>query len=72
MLSNKTYDTIKTIALFAAPILVFLSSLCSIWNIPYCKEVCASLAAVDTLLGALVIVAKKVYEKKQEEKDGEL
>lgn len=65
-MSNKTYDIIKNISLFAAPVLVFISAMVSIWNVPHMTEITASLAALDTLLGAVVIVAKKVYENKSE------
>ena len=64
-MNDKTYDLIKNIALFAIPVLAFLSSLCTIWNVPYCKEITASLAALDTLFGAIVIVAKKVHDKEE-------
>lgn len=64
-MKNKTYDIIKAVALLMAPVLVFISALCSIWNIPYCEQITASLAALDTLLGAIVVVAKKLWESKQ-------
>lgn len=64
-MSNKTYDIIKNISLFAAPILVFISAMVSIWNVPYMTEITASLAAVDSLLGGIVIVAKKIYDNKE-------
>lgn len=66
-MTNKTYDTIKTVALFAVPVLAFVASLCSIWNVPYCEQITATLTALDTLLGAVVIVAKKLYDGKQKE-----
>jgi len=65
-MSNKTYDIIKTVALFAVPVLAFIASLCSIWNVPYCEQITATLTALDTLLGAIVIVAKKLYDGKGE------
>lgn len=65
-MSNKTYDIIKTVALFAVPVLAFAASLCSIWNVPYCEQITATLTALDTLLGAIVIVAKKLYDGKKE------
>ena len=64
-MSNKTYDTIKTIALVAVPILAFLGSICAIWNIPHCEQVTATLTAIDSLLGALVIALSKAYHKSQ-------
>lgn len=63
-MSNKVYDIIKDVALFATPVIVFITALCSIWNVPHCAEITASLAALDTMLGAFVIVAKKLYDNK--------
>jgi hypothetical protein len=67
-MTNKTYDIIKNVALFAVPVLAFIASLCTIWNVPYCEQITATLTALDTLLGAIVIVAKKIYDgSKQKE-----
>lgn len=67
-MSNKTYDVIKNVALSVAPVLAFIASLCAIWNVPYCEQITATLTALNTLLGALVIVAKKLYDgSKQKE-----
>ena len=49
-LSNKTYDTLKTIALIGTPVITFLAALCTIWQVPHCSEITASLAALDALL----------------------
>lgn len=64
-MNNKTYDIIKNTALIITPVLAFIASLVSIWNIPHGAEITATLTAIDTLLGAIVIVAKKIYEGKQ-------
>ena len=64
-MSDKTYDTIKNIALIVAPVITFIGALVSIWNVPYTAEITASLAAIDTLAGAIVLVAKKIYEDKK-------
>lgn len=64
-MSNKTYDTVKNIALIVAPVITFAGAIVSIWNIPYAAEITATLAALDTLTGAIVLVAKKIYEYKQ-------
>ena len=61
-MSDKSYDTIKNVALIVAPVITFIGALVSIWNIPYTAEITASLAAIDTLAGAIVIVAKKIYD----------
>ena len=61
-MDNKTYDRIKLIALIGAPVLVFLSSHCNIWHVPHAAELTATLAAIDTLIGAIVTAAKAKYD----------
>lgn len=64
-MSNKTYDLIKNTALIVTPVTVLISALLAIWNVPYCNEITASLAAIDTFMGALVVVAKKIHDNKE-------
>jgi hypothetical protein len=66
-MTNKTYDRIKFAALVIAPILAFFASLVTIWGIPFAAEITATLTAIDTLVGGIVVVAKKIYDDKQEE-----
>lgn len=74
-MSNKTYDTLKNISLFGAPIIAFLGSLVTIWaaivtqNVLIPAAITATLEAIDSLLGAVVIVAKKIYDEKGGDKD---
>lgn len=63
MIDNKTYDRLKTAALLVAPVIVFISSVCSIWEIPYTAQITATLAALDTLIGAAVAILKKQYDE---------
>lgn len=63
MISNKVYDTIKLVALIGAPVIVFLSALCNIWAVPHAAELTATLAAVDTLIGAIVTALKADYDR---------
>lgn len=69
-MSDKTYDIIKNTALFAAPVLSFLGSLVTIWAAIVTNDsvipaaITATLTAIDTLLGGIVLVAKKIYEEK--------
>lgn len=70
-MTNKTYNTIKNTALLAAPVLSFLGSLVTIWaaiitqNTVIPAAITATLTLIDSTLGAVVIVAKKIYEEKQ-------
>lgn len=63
--NDKTYDTIKTIALIVAPVFAFISSLVNIWGIPHGEAITATLTAADTLIGAIVVIAKTTYDKKK-------
>ena len=62
-MDNRTYDIIKLTALVATPLIAFLAALCSIWNVPHAEQITATLTALDTLLGALVIVLSREYNK---------
>ena len=64
-LSNKAYDTLKLIALLIAPIVTFVGSLVSIWGISHGEQIVATLAAIDVLVGAVVAIAKAIYDKQQ-------
>ena len=70
-MSNKTYDIIKLISLIGTPAVTLVAAIISIWNIPYGAQITATLAAIDTFLGALVVVLQTMYNKKMiEENEG--
>ena len=66
MISNRAYDIIKMVALIGAPVSVFLSAICNIWAVPHAAELTATLAAIDTLIGAVVATLKASYDKEAE------
>lgn len=68
-MSNSMYDKLKAIALIATPVTTFIAAICSIWDIPYTTQITATLAAIDSLLGAIVLVANKLYKGKEESGD---
>lgn len=61
-MTNRQYDTLKTVALILTPVLAFLASLVNIWGIPYGEQIVATLTAIDTLVGAVVVVTNKAYK----------
>ena len=63
-MSNKTYDTLKLIALILTPVLAFAASVANIWNIPHAEQIVATLTGIDTLVGAIVVALKSAYDKK--------
>lgn len=75
-MSNKAYDTLKLIALILAPALAFAASLVNIWGIEHGEQIVATLTALDTLIGAIVVAASKMYhgdkqlEEETEEEEG--
>lgn len=64
-MSNKAYDALKLIALIAAPVSVFIVAVLSALGVPQTDTVTAILAAVDTLLGSLVEIARREYERRK-------
>lgn len=68
MMTNKTYDVLKWIALVVLPSLAtFYTALAPIWGLPYESEIPMTITAVDALLGALLGVSSVKY---REQKDG--
>ena len=66
-MSNKTYDIIKNVALFAAPILTLIASVISIIGVSWGEKATAICAAVDTCLGSIVVIAKANYRGDKED-----
>ena len=62
-MNNNTYDKIKLIALIIAPILVLIGSIATIWKVPHAEQITASLAAIDTCIGAIVTILSHQYNK---------
>lgn len=64
ILNNKVYDVLKFIAQIALPaIATFYVTVAGIWGLPYGEQVSATVMAVDTLLGALLMLSNSVYKK---------
>lgn len=61
-MTNKQYDTLKTVALILTPVLAFLASLVNIWGFPHGEQIVATLTAIDTLVGAVVVVTNRNYK----------
>lgn len=79
MMSNKTYDILKWVALVALDALGLLySTIANIWLLPYGDEVLKTCAAVSLCLGALIGVSGATYnaddfkELGEEIKDGDI
>ena len=65
-MSNKTYDVVKYIAQVVLPALGTLyEALSIIWGLPYGEQIVGTILAVDTFLGALLMISTKNYNKKK-------
>lgn len=62
-MSNRAYDIIKLVALIAVPLFAFIGAVCTIWGVPHSEQITATLTALDTLLGAIVAILSKMYNK---------
>lgn len=63
--NNKVYDVLKTISLVAIPISTFIIAILGAYNYGNVERVTAVLAAVNTLLGSLVKISSKAYNKEK-------
>lgn len=64
MMSNKTYDTLKLIALLVLPIGTFLSTFFNIWGIPCAEQIQQTFIALDVFCGALVTISNEIYKSR--------
>lgn len=65
-MSNRTYDILRWIACIVLPAVVtFVAAIGKIWGIPYTPQVAATIAAVDTLLGACLQISSANYIEKK-------
>lgn len=64
IMNNKIYDVLKFIAQIVLPaIATFYITIAGIWGLPYGEEVSGTVMAVDTLLGALLMLSSSTYSK---------
>ena len=63
-MSDKVYDIIKLIALLLAPLCTFVISILSILNIVNNEIAVMLTSAIDVFLGAIVTIAKQLYDEK--------
>lgn len=63
-MSDKLYDVLKFIAQIVLPALAtFYLTLAGIWSLPYGEEISGTIMAIDTLLGACLMLSSKNYNK---------
>lgn len=73
-LSNKSYDTLKKVALYVLPALATLIlGIGQVWNFPMSDEIAQTIALIvtfiDTCLGGLLNVSSHIYWEEKENKE---
>ena len=72
-MSKKVYDFLKWAVLIAIPAFgTFYQIMANVWHLPAANEVATTCLALATLLGALIGVATRNYNKSDSKYDGTL
>lgn len=73
LLSNRTYDRLKTLALVLIPALAAAYvGLAGIWSLPNAQEVSGTAVVLVTFLGALIKIGDATYNRSEAKYDGEI
>lgn len=68
-MNNKVYDILKWVAMIVLPAIGTLYlTLSGIWGLPYGEQIAGSVTAIDTFLGAVLMISSNSYKKKVDEK----
>ena len=63
-MNDKVYDILKYVAIIGLPALATLyAAIAPIWELPYADEIPATVTAVQTCLGALLMISTANYNK---------
>ena len=63
-LSNKTYDSMKWIAMILLPAIGALYfTLASIWGLTYAEHIVGTITGIDTFLGVILGISTSKYNK---------
>ncbi len=67
-MSDKIYNVLKFIAQIILPAIATLYlTLAGIWNLPFGEQVSGTVMAVDTFLGAVLMISSNKYNKENKE-----
>lgn len=61
-MTDRQYDGCKFVAQIVLPaIATFYFTIASIWGLPYSEQIVGTITAIDTLLGALLMISSSVH-----------
>jgi hypothetical protein len=71
MLSNSTYDKLKPLTAAIMPgVITFWLTISAIWGLPKSEEIALTLGAINVLLGVILSVSTRSYNKSDAKYDG--
>ena len=71
-MTNKAFDVLRLIGELILPALATLyAALGAIWGWPYIEAIVGTIAAVTAFIGAIVNGLRRVYNKKEEQHEGD-
>ncbi len=67
-MSNKIYNILKFVAQIVLPAIATLYlTLAGIWCLPFGEQVSGTIMAIDTFLGAVLMISSNKYNKENKE-----
>ena len=60
-MSNKTFDTLRTIEAIFVPLCTFAVAMLDTWNVPYATQIAATIAGLNVCFGAIIEALRKMY-----------
>lgn len=71
-MSNRAFDILRLVGELILPACATLyAALGAIWGFPYIEAIVGTIAAVTAFIGAIVNGLRKVYNKKEEQYEGD-
>ena len=72
-ISNKTYDFLKFFTTTILPAIGTLYfALAQIWGFPYAEQIVGTITALDTFLGAVLMISSASYNKSKNDIEKEI
>ena len=72
-LKNSTYDILKYICQIVLPAIGTLYfALAQIWGFPYAEQIVGTITAIDTFLGAILMISSATYNKAKTDTEKEI
>lgn len=73
ILKNATYDILKYICQIVLPAIGTLYfALAQIWGFPYAEQIVGTITAIDTFLGAILMISSASYNKSKNDIEKEI